>query len=169
MEKHKENWEKRDVRVTNWVAATELGKPDMMPWNIARPLAVCTSAASQYGQYRACLVNADFLTTALGRPNREQVVTTRLSAATTLQALELSNGSELNALIDRGAADILTSESFVSRHGLISRIYRRALGRSPTENELVTAKELLGRPVEKQGLEDILWSIAMLPEFQLIY
>jgi len=52
---------------------------------------------------------------------------------------------------------------------LISRIYRRALGRSPTENELVTAKELLGRPVEKQGLEDILWSIAMLPEFQLLY
>jgi hypothetical protein len=41
---------------------------------------------------RAALVNADALMLSLGRPNREQVVTTRGDVLTTLQALDLSNG-----------------------------------------------------------------------------
>src|SRR5262249_3120821 len=40
---------------------------------------------------RAALVNADPLLIALGRSNREQVVTERPKTATTLQALELTN------------------------------------------------------------------------------
>ena len=39
---------------------------------------------------RAALAEADTLTRALGRPDREQVVTRRDSIATTLQALELT-------------------------------------------------------------------------------
>ena len=31
------------------------------------------------------------------------------------------------------------------------------------------AQELIGKPARKEGLEDFLWAIAMLPEFQLIY
>jgi hypothetical protein len=31
------------------------------------------------------------------------------------------------------------------------------------------AKALAGQPVRQDGLEDLLWSLAMLPEFQLIY
>ncbi len=52
---------------------------------------------------RAALVNADPLLVALGRSNREQVVTQRPRTATTLQALELTNGIPLSALLQRGA------------------------------------------------------------------
>ena len=31
------------------------------------------------------------------------------------------------------------------------------------------AKELVGEPPQQAGLEDLLWGLAMLPEFQLIY
>src|SRR5207247_1958951 len=52
---------------------------------------------------RAALVNADPLLVALGRSNREQVVTDRPKTATTLQALELTNGTPLSTLLERGA------------------------------------------------------------------
>jgi hypothetical protein len=42
---------------------------------------------------RAGLVPSSTLQTAMGRPNREQVVTVRNSVATTLEALELTNGN----------------------------------------------------------------------------
>src|SRR5205823_11742018 len=53
---------------------------------------------------RAALALADPLTRALGRPNREQVVTERSSVATTLQAVELTNGRTLAAMLAEGAA-----------------------------------------------------------------
>ena len=31
------------------------------------------------------------------------------------------------------------------------------------------AEELIGKPVKKEGVEDFLWAMTMLPEFQLIY
>ena len=50
---------------------------------------------NEFAVVRAALVGADSLQIALGRPNREQVVTVRSPTATTLQALELTNGAEL--------------------------------------------------------------------------
>ena len=44
---------------------------------------------------RASLVQANLLMRSLGRPNREQVVTTRPSQLSTLQALDLANGQVL--------------------------------------------------------------------------
>ena len=44
---------------------------------------------------RATLVDCDDLMRSLGRPNREQVVTTRPDQLTTLQALDLANGQIL--------------------------------------------------------------------------
>ena len=40
---------------------------------------------------------------------------------------------------------------------------------APTRQELQLAEELVGQPVRKEGVEDFLWAMAMLPEFQLIY
>src|SRR5262249_46857745 len=51
---------------------------------------------------RAALVTADPLMRSLGRPNREQVVTTRPDQLTTLQALDLTNGSILADTLNRG-------------------------------------------------------------------
>ena len=103
---------------------------------------------------------------ALGRPNREQVITTRASAATTLQALELTNGRTLATRIKAGAEN-LASEKDAKR--IIDRVYLGALGRKPTSAELAVANELIGgHHKQSDGVEDLLWAVCMLPEFQLI-
>src|ERR1700722_6873518 len=56
---------------------------------------------------RATLVDSDDLMRSLGRPNREQVVTTRPEQLTTLQALDLANGQTMTSTLARGAANIL--------------------------------------------------------------
>ena len=122
---------------------------------------------SQTNEVRTCLVAADQLAVALGRPNREQVVTVRPTAATTLQALELTNGETLAKILHRGAEQLITPDS--SPGELVDRLYRRALGRLPRATEKALATDLLGQPARQDGLEDLLWAMAMLPEFQLIY
>jgi len=52
---------------------------------------------------------------------------------------------------------------------LVQRLYRRALGRLPTPIELASAESFLGKAVGQQALADLLWTLVMLPEFQLIY
>ena len=104
---------------------------------------------------------------ALGRPTREQVITTRSSAATTLQSLELNNGE---TLADHACSKAPSGSS--PRHlrpkTLVDRIYERALGRMPTAAESRMCRDLLGTQVRKEGVEDLLWAVTMLPEFQLI-
>ncbi len=117
---------------------------------------------------RAALANADGLMRALDRPNREQVVTERSTVATTLQALELTNGQTLAALLDAGADKWMTDAGNDSNL-LITRLYEAALGRTPTGGECQAALELVGTPMQKTNVEDLLWAIVMLPEFQLIY
>jgi cytochrome c553 len=133
----------------------------------ARPLERLVAIADRVGRARAALATADPLMLALGRPNREQVMTTRSTAATTLQALELSNGSTLSRSLRQGVGRLLADKPTVDV--LLDRIYRRALGRSPTDAEAKLCREILGPAVKPEGVEDLLWSIAMLPEFQLIY
>lgn len=116
---------------------------------------------------RAALAVADPLATALGRPDREQVVTQRASAATTLQALELTNGHTMAEVLERGAEKIAASGQ--DTEAVIERLYQESLGRPPTAPERSLAAEMVGQPVRKSGVEDLLWGLAMLPEFQLIY
>jgi hypothetical protein len=125
-------------------------------------------AGAYPGSVRAALVAADPLLVALARPNREQVVTTRPTAATTLQALELTNGETLADLLKRGAENLLATQP-AAKGDLISSLYEKALGRKPTGPELQLAREVVGQPIQPAGVEDLLWSVAMLPEFQLIY
>jgi mono/diheme cytochrome c family protein len=122
---------------------------------------------AETNQIRASLVAADPLATALGRPNRDQVITTRSSTATTLQALELTNGKTLAEVLERGAEKLITASP--SSKQLIQEVYGNALGREPTQAEAQVALELVGQPAQKAGLEDFLWAVAMLPEFQLIF
>ena len=117
---------------------------------------------------RAALALADPLQRALGRPNRDQVVTVRPTAATTLEALELTNGRTVAAILEQGA-ERWTQDPKQTALALIDALYERALGRLPTPAERQTALELIGSPVRKEGVEDLLWVLVMLPEFQLIY
>ena len=116
---------------------------------------------------RASLVASDPLAVALGRPTREQVASTRQASATTLQALELTNGDTLNRILQRGAEKVLASKP-KSNEDVVRPLYAKAFGRAPTPKELQLADELLGTRLQKDNVEDLLWALAMLPEFQLI-
>jgi hypothetical protein len=117
---------------------------------------------------RASLVNADPLSRSLGRPNREQVVTTRGDVLTTLQALDLSNGQALTDTAARGASNLLKGHPGAAADALARAVYLRALGRDPTADERATARDLVGDPASAEGLADLLWAVFMLPGFQLV-
>jgi hypothetical protein len=115
---------------------------------------------------RASVVHADRLMRALGRPAREQIVTTRPNDLTTLQALELTNGATLNDLVERGAARML--ERHPEPAALVDHVYRAALARMPREDERATAVAYLEASPGPDGVADLLWVIMMLPRFQLV-
>jgi hypothetical protein len=117
---------------------------------------------------RAALVSADPLTIALGRPNREQFITTRQATATTLQALELTNGATLAKLLKIGAVK-LVGDAPSDDNAIIDELFARALGRAPTTMERKLAEQFVSSPAKPEGVEDLLWALTMLPEFQLIY
>ncbi|MEX2234212.1 MAG: DUF1549 domain-containing protein [Cyclobacteriaceae bacterium] len=116
---------------------------------------------------RASLVKNDRFLTALGRPNRENVSTSRSSQANLLQALELTNGDVFNAALESGAQK--WREKFRGSDQLVEEIYKQALGRSPERTEKEVAVRILGASPEEADVEDLLWSVMLLPEFQLIY
>ena len=117
---------------------------------------------------RAVALNDDELTRALGRPNREQVVTRRDSLPTLLQALELTNGSTLDRQLKGGARALVTRHPW-SSNALVDEMYRHALARSPNAAERGAALAMVGRVPTVNGVADFLWSLAVLPEFQMTY
>jgi hypothetical protein len=48
-------------------------------------------------------------------------------------------------------------------------LYRRALGRAPSTEESRLARMIVGPSPESAGVEDLLWAMILLPEFQLIH
>lgn len=116
---------------------------------------------------RASLFVDNTLSKALGRPNREQIVTRRDSVATTLQLLELANGATLAQTLRRGAEQTV-KQSSGNGDQLIEQLYRRALGRVATSSEQQVARDLMGPKPTVEGVEDLLWILILLPEFQLV-
>ena len=117
---------------------------------------------------RASLVNSDALMRSLGRPNREQVVTTRPDQLTTLQALDLSNGKILAETLSRGAENLLKQHPQATSDEIAAMIWTQALCRRPSAEEAAFARELVGAKPSQEGVADLLWAVVMLPEFQLI-
>ena len=147
-----------------WENAEELGVIDAAPWRLGGRFAAAMSFAGH--PVRAVYLTSDALMSALGRPNREQVVTQRASTATTLQAVELTNGATLQEILTRGARNLL--HGGVEGQGLFHGLFQHALSRAPTAAELDIATEVIGDPPSQDGLADMLWTLVMLPEFQLI-
>ena len=169
--KAEEGWQQVAFSAEGWQSAVEVGGTADGPWKLETPLvkAILSATALQSGRpTRASLANNDQLLAALGRPNREQVVMERPKVATTLQALELTNGNTLARLMKRGA-DKWRRTTAAEPRGLVERMYNQALGRPPSASESAAALELIGTPPSEQGVEDLLWVMVMLPEFQLIY
>jgi mono/diheme cytochrome c family protein len=162
-----EGWQKPDFNDAAWGKAQFLGPAGMAPWNVGPRFAEAVHGRAAYGTVRASLVNADPLTLALGRPNREQVTSTRTPTATTLQMLELTNGKTLADILQRGAARIAGNST--DGAAAVRAIFEQGLGRAPSPREATLAASLVGNPAQPAGIEDLLWSVAMLPEFQLIH
>ncbi len=119
------------------------------------------------GMVRASLVKSDFLMRSLGRPNRDQVVTSRPDELSTLEAIDLSNGAILAELLERGANQLL-QRAWESPEQFIDWLFVHALCRKPTEAEAAALRQLLGEKLESEPVQDALWAVIMLPEFQLV-
>ena len=116
---------------------------------------------------RASLVKSDFLMRTLGRPNRDQIVSMRPNDLTTLEAIDLANGQTLADALAKGAKK-LAAQKWADSKALILDLYRHALSRDPSPNELSTAQEVLGAKPSEQGIQDLLWAVCMMPEFQFV-
>jgi mono/diheme cytochrome c family protein len=160
-------WEQPGFDARGWTHASELGLGGIAPWKLPGDIIARQFVRRAKGGVRAALVAADPLMVAMGRPNREQVVTTRASEATTLQALELTNGKTLAIVLHEGAAHLIQQNT--SGPNLVRSIYQEAVGRDPTLEEFELAQEWVGNKPTRAGVEDFLWAMVMLPEFQLIY
>ena len=91
----------------------------------------------------------------------------RDSLATMLQALELVNGTTLDAVLNRGAGQWIRDEQKQPQK-IVKKAYRLAFGRNPSEAEQRTAISIVGSHPSIDGIHDLLWIVVMLPEFQLI-
>jgi hypothetical protein len=116
---------------------------------------------------RAGLVKGTSLMAALGRPNRDQVVTSRPSDLTTLEAILLANEQTLSDWFSSGGERILAAHGPRS-DDLLQWLYAAALSRRPTAAEAAAASEILTPTPTAQTVADCLWAVCMLPEFQLV-
>lgn len=137
------------------------------PVDVSLSFHTATTTASKPGNIRAALLTADPLMTALDRPNREQVMTSRSTAATTLQALALTNGSSLDSRFKAISAK-LAPVAVKNPDAWVTEMYLHALGRKPTDAERQLSLDILGAPVKAEGVADFLWGLTLLPEFQFI-
>lgn len=131
------------------------------------------AAAADFGErggqpVRAGLVVASRLMTVLGRPNREQVVTTRPNELTTLDALELANGAELAGLLAAGGTRLAEQAAAGSADQALDQLYRAALSRPPSPAELQTAQAYLAAGNPPEGWADLLWALVVSPEFYFV-
>ncbi|QDU27505.1 Planctomycete cytochrome C [Anatilimnocola aggregata] len=140
-------------------------------WNnrVAPQLSAALTAGSQSVglKARASLLKSDFLMRALGRPNRDQIVSLRPADLTTLEAIDLANGQSLADSLQQGAKK-LSARNWQSPDDFVHWLFRSTLSREPSPAELATMKAGLGEQLSPQGIEDALWSVLMLPEFQLV-
>jgi uncharacterized membrane protein/mono/diheme cytochrome c family protein len=126
------------------------------------------SKSSELASYaRASLVKNDVFLTALGRPNRENVSTSRSSQGNLLQALELTNGTKFNSVLEAGAKR--WKEKYSSTEEMVNGLYQMLLSRSPKKEEMKTALTIAGTKPNEENIQDLMWAILLLPEFQLIY
>ena len=91
----------------------------------------------------------------------------RPSDFTTLEAIDLANGETLAAAIEKGVKQWRPS-SGQTASDVMNRLYLSALARPPTADELAAATAVLDKELPSEAVQDVLWSILMLPEFQLV-
>lgn len=167
-----------------WKASKKIPKPDQLDsveWQDAVPVVpqnflgpkIAETLSAEISRLlnltsrpaRASLLKSNMLMRSLGRPNREQVVTVRPASLSTLQAIDLANGETLNDMLAR-SAELLMSEA--SERSFCRKVFQRALCRPPSKQELKLLKSILGETPTEDSVQDLLWTLVMLPEFQFV-
>jgi len=116
---------------------------------------------------RAALVKLDPFLKAMGRPTRENVSTNREENVTLLQAILVNNHELLHKTIEKGARQWL-SLSGNNTQQLTETIFLQLLGRTPTSAEQSAIQKQLKDQIPQTAIEDLIWSLILLPEFQFI-
>jgi hypothetical protein len=159
----------KDKRPTDWQAAAVAAKQDT--WASSDGLfaqrLVEGTVTGPLPMVRAALVKSTPLMAALGRPNRDQVVTSRPADLTTLEAIQLANEQGLYNEFAKGGGRILADKG-PAADTMYPWMFDAALARRPTAAEAAAAREILTDTPTKETVADCLWTIVMLPEFQLI-
>ena len=152
-----------------WSPATVV--PALPVWSKAIdskvPALLAQGAVHDSRMVRAALLKSDFLMRTLGRPNRDQIVSMRPNDLTTLEAIDLANGQTLADALAKGAKK-LSSEKWPNTDAFVTQLFKTALTRLPTKDELSAMHEALGDQLTEQGVQDALWSVCMMPEFQFV-
>ena len=151
-EVHLLGWEKSDFDDRDWLPAI-ISEPSPL-WSRFRDFRMSFDPPMFV---RASMVENDLLQATLGRPIRDQVTMGRSSQATLLQALTLSNGRNFFTALEKAGHD--WNLRLPDPQARIVEIYRAAFLRDPRPSELVFAQA---------PTSDILWSLLLQPEFQLI-
>jgi len=145
--------------------------PTLPVWNNSTQETIRTiisqGTSGQMPMVRTALVKSDFLMRSLGRPNRDQIVSSRPDELTTLEAIDLANGETLSQALTHGAKK-LSSNSWNKTSGMIQYVFQFAFSREPTEAELKVLQEALGDSPSVDQVQDMLWAVCMTPEFLLI-
>ncbi len=129
------------------------------------PLLLARAVSSDSRMIRASLMKNDFLMRSLGRPTRDQIVSTRPNDLTTLEAMDLSNGRQLAELLI-AAGKRYAKQYQDSPEELVNTFYEQTLIRKPTAQELEFTLSELGPKPTPEAVEDVIWATLMSPEFQ---
>ncbi len=78
----------------------------------------------------------------------------------------MTNGTTFDDMLKRGAEQLVAHTA--DGETLVEQLFARAFSREPNAQERAIAVELIGKPPEVAGVEDLLWIVTMQPEFQLI-
>lgn len=160
----------RRVGVADWSPATVV--PSVAPWTqvirASGPNALRLALTGPGPMVRASLVKNDFLMKSLGRPLREQIVSMRPNDLTTLEAIDLSNGPTFAKSLENGGK-ILAEREWKDRSELVKHVFQSALCRDPQPAELKSVLAYMSQRPTPPEIEDLLWSVLMMPEFMLIH
>lgn len=160
--------EDQDADAVEWQAAVPVTNQGFLgPGIVAeikQQLSLALSGTARHA--RASLLRSNMLMRSLGRPNREQIVSTRPASLSTLQAIDLANGEILDSMLAAGARKLLPDATMPDE--FIRNLFLAAVCREPTDEELRLAETLLSENPSIESVQDLLWLLVMLPEFQFV-
>lgn len=131
------------------------------------PSALSLASSRSSHMPRSSLMASDFLMRSLGRPNRDQIVTSRPSELTTLEAIDLANSDQLAGYLAQGA-EMLRQREWASPEALVEELYLSTLTRRPTPEESALLGSALGDQPAAAQIADALWALTLTPEFLLV-